>query len=369
MISRDKKITIEFRRSLAFSISIDLSLLALADEYEGFDQWIYTTYSALSGELRSSIRTLFRPFANKLLFDELIQDDVSTSIEDLPMFIRWISSLPDETVRASNLKMLQEIADGASPETGVIDARIFEDKQRLARFLHLLLASKLRRPETDRLVRYLMHPEEMKAELVLLSVRFWDRHYRTEYSRCRTLEERNLEQLKHRELPAEAREIFVELTGRSVLPDSQDRAIDEAKRLVLIPACHGGPYASISPIESTDGALVIVYNCLPAAASGKGRGLPSGELFPPLKAIADETRLDILGFLIGRELYAQQIVDQMEISQSAVSRHLRLMVACGILRERKQEGMKFYSLNGATIDRVCKQLEVLKDEPPPVEEQ
>ena len=357
MVARNRSITIEFRRSLALSLTIDLSLLSLAEEYEGFNQWIYSTYAALSHDLQSSIRTLFHPFANKLLFDELVRAHDLPKMEDLSAFIRWISELSDQTIRASNLTMLRKLAEAAG--SAIPDSSIFENGEQMSRTLHALLASKLRKSEIGRLVRYLMDAEEMKSELVLLSTRFWDRHYRTEYTRCRPLEEQSLDLLRSGRISGTARDILVSITGKPV-PEHVDGQIDAARRLVVIPTCHGGPYASVSPIEGTNGDLAIVYNCLPSKTHSEDARLPTRELFAPLKALADETRLDIISLLVGRELYAQQIVDRMDISQSAVSRHLRFMVACGVLQERKQEGMKFYAINGEKISEVIAHLDVLR---------
>jgi DNA-binding transcriptional ArsR family regulator len=44
-------------------------------------------------------------------------------------------------------------------------------------------------------------------------------------------------------------------------------------------------------------------------------------------------------------MYAQEIVDATEIHQSVVSRHLSFMKAVGLVNVRRQNNMKFYSLN------------------------
>ena len=82
-------------------------------------------------------------------------------------------------------------------------------------------------------------------------------------------------------------------------------------------------------------------------------------LYPPLKALADETRLQILALLQGRELYAQEIVDQLDISQPAVSRHLNLMAAAGVLTIRREGNAKYYSVNAETLARVADALRAL----------
>ncbi|MBV9789869.1 MAG: winged helix-turn-helix transcriptional regulator, partial [Chloroflexi bacterium] len=72
---------------------------------------------------------------------------------------------------------------------------------------------------------------------------------------------------------------------------------------------------------------------------------------------ADKTRLMIVAMLNGRELYAQEIVDRLGISQSAVSRHLQLMVDMKVLNVRRGErGAKYYSINTIALQSVAQRL-------------
>ncbi|MFC2105063.1 ArsR/SmtB family transcription factor [Candidatus Bipolaricaulota bacterium] len=101
---------------------------------------------------------------------------------------------------------------------------------------------------------------------------------------------------------------------------------------------------------------MLLYNCRSQTVEGRDQGAMIRELFPPLKALADETRLEIIDILSDGEMYAQQIVGRMSITQPAVSRHLKLMVTGGVLKERKQNGMKFYSINAAMFAKLGIQL-------------
>jgi len=55
-------------------------------------------------------------------------------------------------------------------------------------------------------------------------------------------------------------------------------------------------------------------------------------------------------------LYAQEIVERLDISQSAVSRHLKLMLAGGLLAMRKQDNMKYFSINAETLAALAERL-------------
>ncbi len=72
------------------------------------------------------------------------------------------------------------------------------------------------------------------------------------------------------------------------------------------------------------------------------------EMVKTQEALADETRLQIMGLLSdGRERYAQEIMAELGLSQSATSRHLTLLESSGLLTVRKEGTAKFYSLNAS----------------------
>ena len=132
------------------------------------------------------------------------------------------------------------------------------------------------------------------------------------------------------------------VTGRLV-PDSIAALLPATQAVTFIPSCYVGPYVAYLCHGSS---LIVFYNCRSTAASAVP--LPTvrnAAIYPPLKALADETRLQILALLHDRELYAQEIVERLNISQPAVSRHLNLMVAAGVLTIRREGNAKYYAIN------------------------
>lgn len=65
-----------------------------------------------------------------------------------------------------------------------------------------------------------------------------------------------------------------------------------------------------------------------------------------LKAAADPTRVRILKMLEGGEMCVCQIFAVLSLSQSTVSRHLFLLRAAGLIRDRKEKKWIHYSLEG-----------------------
>ena len=149
------------------------------------------------------------------------------------------------------------------------------------------------------------------------------------------------------------RETFTAVTGRLV-PEPIVETLPGIANIVFIPSCYVGPYVAYT--QSADN-LYLFYNCRSTPASETTVDVAS--MYPPLKALADETRLQILTLLQGRELYAQEIVEQLDISQPAVSRHLNLLAAAGVLRIRREGNARYYTVDGESLRRLANALRAL----------
>lgn len=69
-----------------------------------------------------------------------------------------------------------------------------------------------------------------------------------------------------------------------------------------------------------------------------------------LKAISDKNRLRILNALLSyEELCACQITELLQVAGATASRHLNLMVAAGVLKNRKQGRWIYFRLNTQDI--------------------
>ncbi len=63
-----------------------------------------------------------------------------------------------------------------------------------------------------------------------------------------------------------------------------------------------------------------------------------------IQALADPTRLRIVEVLRGGDLAVNAIVDLMDIHQSGVSRHLRILHQAGFVKVRSEGPRRLYSL-------------------------
>lgn len=69
------------------------------------------------------------------------------------------------------------------------------------------------------------------------------------------------------------------------------------------------------------------------------------ELIPFFKALGDKNRVTILVMLMEREHCVCELMDQLSVSQSTVSHHLKIMKESGLVNERSMGKWNYYSIN------------------------
>jgi len=343
---------VSFCSSLAVSLIDAVTLVLKAPTVEGLDGWVYITHKQLPPGLKRDMETLFPLLCKCGLVSLPLDDPVHQSFGACAW---WLDSLSEACCREMILDALRCHGDSA----GKSDAGELPPGEEGE--LEACLAAKLQGERLEQARRLVRDPLAFKERLVAVVTRFWNAFYQQEYDACRPLMERSVDHHRGQEYGADLADVYPAVAGRQ-LPLDHDRYAD-LERVIFAPSCHIGPYGIFERLPGQPPTMVVTYNCRPTGALGRAASDASAaveDMFPPLKALADETRLQILAMLDGRELYAQEIVERLEISQSAVSRHLRLMAVGGILTVRQQENMKYYAIDAARLAALAGQLKAFR---------
>lgn len=70
------------------------------------------------------------------------------------------------------------------------------------------------------------------------------------------------------------------------------------------------------------------------------------------KALGDETRLNIVQMLSEQEMCVCEVLDRLEMSQPAVSHHLKILKQAGIVKDSREGKWVYYSLNSSVFDNI-----------------
>ena len=79
----------------------------------------------------------------------------------------------------------------------------------------------------------------------------------------------------------------------------------------------------------------------------------------PFKAIADNTRREILVYLSKGDTVAGEIANKFNISKPAISNHLKILKEADLVNEKKVKQNRIYSLNKNQVTKVKTYLEGL----------
>jgi ArsR family transcriptional regulator len=86
------------------------------------------------------------------------------------------------------------------------------------------------------------------------------------------------------------------------------------------------------------------------------------DFVPIIKAISDETRLKIVDMLSCGEMCACDILELVDISQSTLSYHMKILTECGLINGVKDGSWMRYSINKEKSDSLLSFLNKLVKE-------
>jgi DNA-binding transcriptional ArsR family regulator len=328
----------QFVLSLPLSLMSTMSLICAAPHFEGLDAWLSETRQRLDPAFLHELSLVlgfagrFQRFTEQVYIAQLMEDP-ALSYE---AFMDRLRALPEKTFVAIAHRA---IARGVKPPLPP-DAVPTLLKDPTALKAHLCQADL--NIDVETVLAFLQNLPQIKSRFVAVVERFWREVYQAEWLATLPLMERSVAYHLRQRYRLDFPDLFMAVTGR-LLP--QVRTDLSAEEVCFVPSCYIGPYFAYM---SHPRALVVYYNCRATPVAQRQSEGPG--LFPLLKALADETRLQIVEMLQGQEMYARQIVERLDISQAAVSRHLKLMTRAGVLCVRREGGAKFYSIDTNTLN-------------------
>jgi DNA-binding transcriptional ArsR family regulator len=71
-----------------------------------------------------------------------------------------------------------------------------------------------------------------------------------------------------------------------------------------------------------------------------------------LDVLADPTRREIIELLARKDMAASEVAERFILTRSAVSQHLQILRASGLIRMRRMGQRRIYSLNLAAFDEI-----------------
>lgn len=340
-------LNVAFDLSLPHDLFTTLSLIVKSPWRSDFSQWVYETAAALGAPGRRQVATLTPFLAGVVRGPQAAVLDwapTDPAWRDLSAFLAYLDAQP-----------LAFYADLAAYFVANLDACV---TPAISRRAEVTLVATLNRYLDDQQARrgaaavsfepalalaMATQPALLREQLLRLLDNFARDYYAPSLVREAGLLRGALAYHRRQSYRGQVDDVFAAVTGRS-LPSQWRVDLAQAIEVIFVPSPHIGPYFYV---VTTGPRAYVSFNARTVAA---GRGAePSTpgvvHLFPPLKALADETRLHILARLQAGEHTQESLMAELGISQPTASRHLGLLERTALVRVRRDNGIKYYSID------------------------
>lgn len=106
---------------------------------------------------------------------------------------------------------------------------------------------------------------------------------------------------------------------------------------------------------------IDTFECADVSRENGGRKMAGSfqDYLPAFKALADETRLEILSMIVDGELCACEILESFQMSQSTLSYHMKLLTDSKLVHVRRDGKKMLYTLNAEqffVLSDLCQEL-------------
>lgn len=328
-----------------------LTLLTKAEHLSGLGQWVSDTRRAMSAEEMARHHLVIVGFYFAL--------QPAKSWPSFPAYLDHLESLPPQSLVDRLLDMYARIP--AMEKHGCVDMSlaprpidrrtILSSFDNYLDFLYGIFTPDGVEEEIEaQAYELLADPPGLQRLLVSHLRHMWETYLREEWQRVLPMLENAIEAFDAEDLSDMTRlEAASFVTGQDLDEDRWGLTLQEAGQVVFVPSAHIGPYLSRFAYNGTLGILFGAR--LPAGTHIHAPDLSRAEIVVRLSALADDTRLSILKLVAEEgELRSQEIMERLDLSQSAASRHLKQLSATGYLSERRCAGAKCYRLHEERLE-------------------
>lgn len=313
-----------------YNALLSLALLTADPTTVKVEPWITETAARLTRKQRHDNRLVFEGLGQALLLDPIPATfpDYLTALEAQPPLVlrerlRQRLALPPAL---NQQDFVQELIR-AYPVSRLDETRLVEVYQ------------------------LLQEPVALRQRITTHLRTLWENHLAAEWERSA----RNLQSMHYLlnkcTWPTTSAHEAIRAFLRRPLPDAISMQLGGVAQVVFVPSPHVHLHAERFGSPNTIWIFALAnFWTLPL----RTEPIQRTEVLAPLSALADETRLHILELLAThQELFAQELITKLEVSQPTVSRHLKQLRSANLITEQRgNDANKSYQLNPEAIERL-----------------
>ena len=344
-ISTQSKTAVQFKLEQTYILFNSLMMLNKAEENLGYNSWLAETAVSMTAEQRHT----------NLVITEGLHYAISPH-QSWPSFTAYV----DHLAAVDPITLRDRLFDGYNSLTcKTIDAPPFDFDRVMATadtFIEYL-AGRFSREYIDvesetAAYHLLQQPAVMQTTIVNHLRSMWTTYLAAEWERIQPMLNTCISAFEQMDFSKNSPLEIVELAIGKEAPEHWDslwQRLDEFDQIILIPSPYVGPYMRV--FKEPRRMWLLFGARLPAGSPITSPELSRSDLLVRLNTLSDDARLHILRLLHEEdELCSRDIMEQLSISQSAASRHLKQLSATGYIHERRRDSAKCYRLNTERIE-------------------
>jgi len=326
-----------------------LLLLTKTKELSGLGDWVVNTAYQLSPEERKQHYRVMIAFYHAILPEQ--------RWSSFPVYIQHLEEMDPVDLRDKMINSYFKLSLKKETDNFTKDTVLNSEENYIAflkeRFDDIHIDEDLERWAYG----YVMDPPAMQKLITSHLKRYWDDYLSTEWERTLPTLKKAVKAFQHVDFSQMDDCQAVEyVTGQTLDAEFWENKCLESDGLFFAPSLHVGPY--LGKYFEEDQLGFIFGARLPNDAPIYAPELSQAEIYVRLSALADETRLQILRHIGDQgERCSTEIIESLDLSQSATSRHLTQLTAAGYLIARRIDGAKCYRLDK---ERIANTLDTIK---------
>lgn len=329
-----------------------LTLLSTAEKFSGLDDWVTRTAAEMSPAERHR-NTLVIEGLHFAVVPDRSWPSFEAYLGDLSA--RDPVALRDRLLANISRACIDKAPAGGEPAQLADPATLLSSVDAYIRFLEDNAFEFDLQIETEAHALF-GDPPRMKDLIVSHLHAIWEERMSAEWERVVPLLQESVAAFQQIDLRRMSGFEAIRLVTGQEPHEKWQRWVASSRQIIFVPSAHLGPYLRSF---REDRLLWILFGArLPEGAATGSSALSRSDLLVRLNALTDDTRLRILSLLSQHdELCAQDIMSQLDLNQSAASRHLRQLSAAGYITERRRDVAKCYSLNRERIGQTFRALD------------
>lgn len=327
-----------------------LLLLTETDRLSGLSNWVKDTANQLTPKEREKHYYVMIGF----YFAITTKKDWSS----FPAYLDHLSTVAPEVLRDKILQSYRKIAMLGQPEDPIsIETALSSEENYLSFLRQRFLPEKINENVERWAYQYIVDPPALQELIVSHLTEYWEKYLEVEWERVLPTLQKAVDAFSKLDLhEMDNCEAASFVLGQPLSDDFWLDKCKKADRIFFAPSLHVGPYLGGFGMEEYTG--IIFGARLPESSSDFSPELSLADIYVRLNALADETRLQILKHIATEgEACSTEIIDALDLSQSAASRHLTQLTAIGFLTSRRIDSAKCYRLDQ---DRIANAFDTIK---------